>query len=153
MANSITKFKKYIDLLDEVYKNASLTSVLDGDSTLVRMGANANEIIIPKISMDGLADYSRNGGMLKATQYADRAGSVHGKFIVTDEVTEKDGKPCIGGKTYDIWGIGENYVIVSARGDKRYVGSANAKKVVTHPNEKGEDAAYKLIYDIYKMLQ
>ena len=43
-------------------KNASLTSVLDGDSTLVRMGANTNEIIIPKISMDGLADYSRNGG-------------------------------------------------------------------------------------------
>lgn len=62
MANSITLFKKYIDLLDEVYKNASLTSVLDGDSTLVRMGANTNEIIIPKISMDGLADYSRNGG-------------------------------------------------------------------------------------------
>lgn len=62
MANSITLFKKYIDLLDEVYKNASLTSVLDGDNTLVRMGANANEIIIPKISMDGLADYSRNGG-------------------------------------------------------------------------------------------
>lgn len=62
MANSIEKFKKYVDLLDEVYKNASLTSVLDGDSTLVRMGANANEIIIPKISMDGLADYSRNGG-------------------------------------------------------------------------------------------
>ena len=62
MANSITLFKKYIDLLDEVYKNASLTSVLDGDSTLVRMGANTNEIIIPKISMDGLADYSRTGG-------------------------------------------------------------------------------------------
>ena len=62
MANSITKFKKYVDLLDEVYKNSSLTSVLDGDSTLVRMGANANEIIIPKITMDGLADYSRNGG-------------------------------------------------------------------------------------------
>ena len=43
MANSITLFKKYIGLLDEVYKNASLTSVLDGDSTLVRMGANTNE--------------------------------------------------------------------------------------------------------------
>ena len=62
MANAITKFKKYIDLLDEVYKQASTTSDLDGDSTLVRAGANANEIIIPKISMDGLADYSRNGG-------------------------------------------------------------------------------------------
>lgn len=62
MANSIALFKKYIDLLDEVYKVASLTSVLDGDNTLVKAGANANEIIIPKISMDGLADYSRNGG-------------------------------------------------------------------------------------------
>lgn len=62
MANTITLFKKYIDLLDEVYKNASVTSGLDGDNALVRMGANTNEIIIPKISMDGLADYSRNGG-------------------------------------------------------------------------------------------
>lgn len=62
MGNVITKFKKYIDLLDEVYANASKTSVLDGDTTLVRQGANANEIIIPKISMDGLGDYSRNSG-------------------------------------------------------------------------------------------
>ncbi len=62
MANSIAKYKKYINLLDEVYKQESKTSILDGDNTLVRMGANANEIIIPKISMDGLADYSRNGG-------------------------------------------------------------------------------------------
>ena len=56
MANSITLFKKYIDLLDEVYKQNAKTSILDGDSTLVQMGANANEIVIPKISMDGLAD-------------------------------------------------------------------------------------------------
>ncbi len=62
MANAITKFKKYIDLLDEVYKQASTTADLDSDSTLVRAGANANEIVIPKISMDGLAAYSRNGG-------------------------------------------------------------------------------------------
>ena len=38
MANSIALFKKYIDLLDEVFKEASKTSVLDGDSTLVHMG-------------------------------------------------------------------------------------------------------------------
>lgn len=62
MANSIALFKKYIDLLDEVYKSGAKTSVLDIDGTLVQQGANANEIIIPKISMDGLADYSRNGG-------------------------------------------------------------------------------------------
>ena len=65
MANSIAKFKKYIDLLDEVYKQASCTAVLDGDNTLVKAGANANEIVIPKISMDGLADYSRNSGYVK----------------------------------------------------------------------------------------
>lgn len=62
MANSIALFKKYIDLLDEVYKTGSKTSVLDIDGALVQAGANANEIIIPKISMDGLADYSRNSG-------------------------------------------------------------------------------------------
>lgn len=64
MANSITLFKKYIDLLDEVYKVTAKTSVLDGDNTLVQMGANTNEIIIPKISMDGLGDYSRNSGYI-----------------------------------------------------------------------------------------
>lgn len=62
MANSIALFKKYIDLLDEVYKASAKTSVLDIDGRLVQAGANANEIIIPKISMDGLADYSRNSG-------------------------------------------------------------------------------------------
>ena len=62
MANAITLFKKYISLLDEVYKNAATTSVLDSDAALAQQGANANEIVIPKLSMDGLADYSRNGG-------------------------------------------------------------------------------------------
>lgn len=62
MANVIELFKKYITLLDEVYKNSAKTAVLDGDNALVQAGANANEIIIPKISMDGLADYSRSSG-------------------------------------------------------------------------------------------
>ena len=65
MANSIAKFKNYIALLDEVYKEASKTAVLDGDASLVRAGANANEIIIPKMSLDGLADYSRNSGYVR----------------------------------------------------------------------------------------
>lgn len=62
MANNINLFKQYIPILDEVYKETSKTSVLDGNADLVRAGANANELIIPKISMDGLADYSRSGG-------------------------------------------------------------------------------------------
>lgn len=62
MANTIALFKKYVPLLDEVYQNAALTSVLDSDPSLAQAGANANEIIIPKISMDGLGDYDRNSG-------------------------------------------------------------------------------------------
>lgn len=62
MPNNITLFKKYIDLLDEVYKTSSKSSVLDGDASLVRAGANANEIVIPKMTLDGLADYDRNTG-------------------------------------------------------------------------------------------
>lgn len=63
--NSIALFKKYIDKLDEVYKQSSLTADLDADSTLVQAGANANEIIIPKMSMDGLGDYDRNSGYVQ----------------------------------------------------------------------------------------
>nr|DAM40433.1 MAG TPA: Major capsid protein [Caudoviricetes sp.] len=62
MANNIQKFKKYVTLLDEVYKEAALTSDLDSDAELAREGANADEIIIPKIDMDGLGDYDRNSG-------------------------------------------------------------------------------------------
>ena len=76
MPNNITLFKKYITLLDEVYKAASKTSILDGDSTLVKAGANANEIIIPKIEMDGLAEYSRNDGY------------VHGNVTITNETVQ-----------------------------------------------------------------
>ena len=62
MANNIALAKKYVDLLDEVYRVNALTSILDSDMSLSRAGANTNEIVIPKISMDGLADYSRNSG-------------------------------------------------------------------------------------------
>lgn len=62
MANSLALFKEYLPILDEVYKNASLTSVLDGAAELARQGVNANELVIQKMSMAGLADYSRNGG-------------------------------------------------------------------------------------------
>lgn len=62
MANSIQLAKVYSNLLDEVYKQSALTAVLESDASLARQGANANEIIIPKLSMDGLADYSRNSG-------------------------------------------------------------------------------------------
>lgn len=76
MANSISLFKQYIDLLDEVYRLEAKTSMLDMSGALVKAGANANQIIIPKYSLDGLADYSRNSGY------------VSGSVTITNEVVE-----------------------------------------------------------------
>lgn len=63
--NSITLAKKFIPLLDESYRLASVTSVLDGNAELVRQGANANELIIPIMSLQGLGDYDRNSGYVQ----------------------------------------------------------------------------------------
>lgn len=54
-------------MLDEIYKLEAKTNVLDGANELVSHGANANELIIPKISMDGLANYSRNSGYVNGS--------------------------------------------------------------------------------------
>ena len=62
MANAIALAKNYTSILDEVYCNASVTADLTSDNTMVRAGANANEIIYPQISVSGLGDYSRNSG-------------------------------------------------------------------------------------------
>lgn len=63
--NSIELFKKNApELLDKVYKAASTTSDFDINGDLVKAGANANEIIVPKLEMDGLGDYDRNSGYL-----------------------------------------------------------------------------------------
>ena len=62
MANTIALAKNYTSILDEVYQNASVTADLTSDNTMVRAGANANEIIYPQISVTGLGDYSRNSG-------------------------------------------------------------------------------------------
>lgn len=60
--NAITLAQTFVPVLDEVYKLASLTADLDGAAELVRQGANANELIIPKLTMQGLGTYSRNDG-------------------------------------------------------------------------------------------
>lgn len=62
---TIATFKNYIALLDEVYKQASKTAILDGDAALVQAGTGAGEIVIPKMTFDGLATYSRNSGYVK----------------------------------------------------------------------------------------
>lgn len=65
MANEIALAKIYMPLLDELYKKASLTADLDTAPELIKQGYNANEIVIPMISMSGLGKYSRNDGYVK----------------------------------------------------------------------------------------
>ena len=62
MPNTIALAKNYTSILDEVYQNASVTADLTSDNTMVRAGANANEIVYPQVSVSGLGDYSRNSG-------------------------------------------------------------------------------------------
>ena len=97
--------------------------------------------------------YLSNSGMLKVSEYPDIAGSIHGKFVITDELTSKIGKPCVNGKPYDVFGIGENYVLVSNKGDKFYIsGNADGSKV-DHPNQRKDYFAYTLLHEIYSMLK
>lgn len=65
MGNVIALSKNYVPLLDQVYKKAALSSVLNTADNMVKEGNKANEILVPKISMQGLGDYSRNSGYTK----------------------------------------------------------------------------------------
>ena len=62
MANQIAAIKNYTDVLDKVYQKASVSGCLTSGGRMVRAGRNAKEIMIPKISVSGLGDYTRNVG-------------------------------------------------------------------------------------------
>ena len=62
MANSIACVKNYTSVLDEVYKRASVSSCLNSPRRMARAGRNAKEIMVPKIEVTGLGDYTRNVG-------------------------------------------------------------------------------------------
>lgn len=62
MPNTIALAKNYTSLLDEVYKGASVTADLTSDPSMMKAGANANEILYPQIDVSGLGDYDRNSG-------------------------------------------------------------------------------------------
>lgn len=62
MPNSIAYTKNYTSILDEVYKRAACSMCLNSPRRMVRAGRNAREIMIPKIEVTGLGDYTRNVG-------------------------------------------------------------------------------------------
>lgn len=75
MANTFALPKNYVDLLDEVYKKASVTADLIGDPAMVKAGVNVNEICYPQMTVTGLGDYSRSSG------YTDGAVTLEWKTV------------------------------------------------------------------------
>ena len=75
MPNNFALPKNYVDLLDEVYKKASVTADLIGDEAMIRAGVNVNEICYPQMTVSGLGDYDRNSG------YTDGSVSLEWKTV------------------------------------------------------------------------
>lgn len=94
MANNIQAAKKYLPVLDEIYKLNSLTAVLDGNPELAREGANAGELLIAKLSMQGLADYNRNTGYVDGDVTLEwetiKADYDRGRMFSVDNVDNQD---------------------------------------------------------------
>lgn len=94
MANKITTAGKYIPLLDEVYRTVSLTAKLDGPEELVRQGANANELIIPMIELQGLGNYDRNSGYVSGdvtmTNETVKCNFDRGRMFTVDNMDDAD---------------------------------------------------------------
>lgn len=59
--NSIGLATRYLPILDEVYKAASKTAILDTANDRVRF-IGANQVELFKTSLNGLGDYARNAG-------------------------------------------------------------------------------------------
>lgn len=62
MANNIAAIRNYTTILDRVYQREATSTVLNSPARMARAGRNAKEIMIPKISVTGLGDYTRNVG-------------------------------------------------------------------------------------------
>lgn len=67
MPNTLVLAKNYANILDEVYKLASVTADLTSDPAMMKAGANANEISYMQIEVTGLGDYDRNSGYTKGS--------------------------------------------------------------------------------------
>ncbi len=68
MAHSITLAKEYMAELDKVYKYVSKTAVLDTPAAQIRPGTKANEVLIAKMSLQGLGEYDKATGYVSGDE-------------------------------------------------------------------------------------
>ena len=61
MANSTAYTKNYTAVLDEVYKRAVCSTCPNSPRRMARAGRNTKEIMVPKIEVTGLGDYTQRG--------------------------------------------------------------------------------------------
>ena len=105
MANNIQTAKKYIPVLDQIYKLNSLTAVLDGNPELAKEGANAGELLIAKLSMQGLADYNKNTGYVDGDVTLEwetvKADYDRGRMFSVDNVENQDSADLAFGQLAD----------------------------------------------------
>ena len=62
MPNNIAAIRNYTTILDRVYQREATSTCLNSPARMARAGGNAKEIMVPKISVTGLGDYTRNVG-------------------------------------------------------------------------------------------
>ena len=62
MTNQIAAIRNYTNILDAVYQKASVSDCLTSGGRMVRAGKNAKEIMVSKITVSGLGNYTRNVG-------------------------------------------------------------------------------------------
>ena len=62
MPNAITLPKGFQAILDEVYRQAAVTSVLDSSPAGLKPTQNVHEFCYPQLSVGGLGNYDRNSG-------------------------------------------------------------------------------------------
>lgn len=111
MANSIEFAKNYTGILDEVYQRAAVSRCLNSGGRMVRAGRNAKEILIPKISVTGLGDYTRNvgykirallldDGTLEINYYERRTSVTGGRIVQVFEI-DPAGYSSASARSYD----------------------------------------------------
>ena len=69
MPNNVNLPKGFQTLLDEVYRKAACTAVLDSSPTDLKPTQNVNEFCYPQLEVGGLGDYDRARGYTSKFDY------------------------------------------------------------------------------------
>jgi len=97
MANSVTYAKAYTDKLDEIFKAEAKTAILEASEGMYKFNAeNAQEILLQKLSVNGLGTYSRSTGYVAGdatvTWETHTFGQDRGRKFVLDTMDSKEAK-------------------------------------------------------------